>query len=62
MAQPESPIAVFIHEKKLGLVAVFAETVKTKEIAVEQNRHFIGIFHKYSHLYNVESILNRAQP
>lgn len=60
-ASPESPIAVFISDRILGgLVAVFGSTVKTKEIAIEQNQNFVGMFDKNCDLKSVKVVLDRA--
>ncbi len=43
VASRKSPIAVF--KAKSGLVAVFADTVKTRAIANKENPNFVGSFH-----------------
>lgn len=59
-AEPESPIAVFISEKAIGLVAVFGSTVNTKKIAIKENQNFVGMFDKTWNSMIVKSKLSRS--
>jgi len=59
-AEIHSPIAVFLHYNRPGLVAVFGSTVKTKKIAIKQNQYFVGMYDRTSDPRHTAIELNSA--